>query len=74
MHPKQYLDRREAAQFLTDQGFRTSHKTLAKLASVGGGPEMHKFGTRRVLYEPAALLAWANARLSPTRRSTSQAA
>jgi hypothetical protein len=64
------LDRREASAFLTDRGYRTAPATLAKLACLGGGPSFRSFG-RRPLYEPADLLAWAAARSSGPRRSTS---
>jgi hypothetical protein len=69
MQPKQYLDRREASQYLMSQGLPCAVPTLAKYASIGGGPVMQKFG-RRVLYRPTDLDAWASARLE-TRLSTS---
>ena len=64
------LDRKEAAQFLTAQGYRTAPATLAKLACIGGGPAFESFG-RRPLYREADLLAWAQARSTGLRRSTS---
>jgi hypothetical protein len=64
------LDRRQAAEFLSDQGYRTAPATLAKLASIGGGPIFESFG-RKPLYRQADLLAWAVARTSGPRRSTS---
>jgi hypothetical protein len=67
------LDRRQAAQFLTDQGYRTASATLAKLACLGGGPVFRCFG-RKPLYLAADLLTWAEARTSGPRRSTSAAA
>lgn len=68
-----YFDRAAAALFLTAQGFPTKPATLAKLASIGGGPEMRKFG-RRVLYEPRALIEWGDSKLSLSCRSTSDRA
>jgi hypothetical protein len=65
------LQRREAAEFLQGRGFPVSARTLEKLACAGGGPPIKKWG-RRVLYEPAALLAWATARLSAPVSSTSE--
>lgn len=66
-----YLDRREAAQYLTEQrGLRTSWRTLQKLATVGGGPTYRIYGIRAV-YTAANLDAWADAKLSPPRASTS---
>jgi hypothetical protein len=70
MDVQRRLDRKEAAQFLTARGFRTAPATLAKLACVGGGPAFESFG-RRPLYREAELLAWAQARSTGLRRSTS---
>ena len=70
MHPKQYLERREAAEFLKVIGLRVSPNTLAKYATIGGGPIMRHFG-RRVVYEVDALKEWANAKLTAPCRSTS---
>jgi hypothetical protein len=64
------MDRRQAADFLTARGYRTAPATLAKLASIGGGPIFESFG-RKPLYREADLLAWAEARTSGPRRSTS---
>jgi hypothetical protein len=64
------LPRREAAQFLTERGYKTSPATLAKLACIGGGPPFRSFG-RRPLYHPSDLVAWAQARCTGPRRSTS---
>ena len=67
---EQRLDRRQAAAFLTARGYRTAPATLAKLASIGGGPTFQSFG-RKPLYREADLLAWAEARTTGPRRSTS---
>jgi hypothetical protein len=64
------LGRKDAAQFLTDHGYRTAPATLAKLACIGGGPPFESFG-RRPLYREPDLLAWAQARTTGPRRSTS---
>jgi hypothetical protein len=64
------LDRKQASQFLTDLGYRTAQATLAKLACVGGGPVFESFG-RKPLYREADLLAWAEAKTTGPRRSTS---
>lgn len=64
------LDRKQAAQFLTERGYRTAPATLAKLACIGGGPTFESFG-RKPLYQEADLLAWARARTTGPRRSTS---
>ena len=67
---KSLLRRSLAAAFLTERGYRTSPATLAKLASIGGGPKFRSFG-RIPLYSEEDLLAWAEARTSILRRSTS---
>ena len=64
------LDRKLAAQFLTDLGYKTAPATLAKLACIGGGPTFVSF-SRRPLYREADLLAWAQSRTTGPRRSTS---
>src|SRR5689334_7637183 len=67
------LRRSSAAQALTSHGFPTAAKTLATLASRGGGPTFQSFG-RIPLYRWSDLLAWAESRLSAPRRSTSETA
>jgi len=64
------LSRREAADYLTERGYRTAAATLAKLACIGGGPVYESFG-RKPLYKSADLLAWVASRSSGPRRSTS---
>ena len=64
------LSRKEAAEYLTNLGYRVASTTLAKLASVGGGPLFSSFG-RTPLYKPTDLLHWAQSRSSGPRRSTS---
>ncbi len=68
-----YLDRKEAADYLTRRGLRTSWRTLQKFAHTGGGPLYRRFGIRSV-YLVADLDAWAEAKLSTPRSSTSEAA
>ena len=63
------LDRQQAAAFLSARGYRTAPATLAKLASIGGGPVFESFG-RKPLYREADLLAWAQGRTTGPRRST----
>jgi hypothetical protein len=68
------LARNKAAEYITSiWGVPCSPKTLAKLASVGGGPEFRK-GQRAALYEPAALDAWVQSRISSPLRRASEAA
>lgn len=68
---KKYLSRKEASVYLTEIGFHTTYKTLA---TIGGGPKFHKFGTKSVLYAIEDLDAWAAERLSPAFKSTSDKA
>jgi len=68
-----YVSRKRAAELLAEMGLPCPPATLATLAVRGGGPPFLKFG-RHVLYDREALLAWAQARLSPPRRTTSEAA
>jgi hypothetical protein len=66
-----YLSRRRAAMFLeATYGARISNATLAGMAVRGNGPAFHKLG-HHVVYEPADLTAWAEARLSAKVHSTS---
>ena len=64
-----FLDRREAADYLTARGLRVSKNTLQKWATTGGGPAYRKFGLRAV-YLREDLDAWVEAKLSAPRRST----
>ncbi len=65
------LRRKEAARYLTDmRGLPIAPQTLAKYAVVGGGPIFRKFG-RFPLYDTADLDSWANSKLGPLQRSTS---
>lgn len=65
-----YLRRKEAADYLRKHYGHGSPRTLAKLATIGGGPVFHRFG-RIVVYEPAALDSWALTGLSGPLHSTS---
>lgn len=64
------LRRDQTAEALTEAGYPTAPATLATKASRGGGPPYRTFG-RWPLYRWGDALAWAEARLSPPRRSTS---
>src|SRR5690242_15406741 len=67
---QRYLTRGEAAEYLTDLGYKIAPASLAKRAVVGGGPPFRSWG-RKPLYDPEALLEWAQARCTGPRRSTS---
>lgn len=66
------LPRADCARALSEAGYPVSPKTLASMATRGGGPRYHKFGSR-VLYRWGDAVAWAEARLSGPRSSTSEA-
>lgn len=62
----------EAVEYLAEaHGLPVAAATLAKLRSLGGGPEFLKFG-RAVLYDRQALDAWASEKLGSPRRNTSE--
>jgi hypothetical protein len=65
------LRRCNCATTLTQAGYPISPRTLATMASRGGGPPYHKFG-RAVVYRWSEALAWAEARLSPPMTSSSE--
>jgi hypothetical protein len=70
--PDALLRRKATAEALTAKGFPTSEATLATKATRGGGPPFRSFG-RIPLYRWGDALAWAEARLSLPRHSTSEA-
>lgn len=69
----QFLRRKAAGEYLKSTFGFGSEKTLAKLASVGGGPEFRKAGVA-ALYEPEALDRWAMAKIGAPQSSTSSRA
>jgi hypothetical protein len=70
--PDALLQRIPTAEGLRAAGFPVSPKTLQTMATRGGGPPFLKFG-KHVLYRWKDALAWAKARLSEPRSSTSEA-
>ena len=70
-NPDTLLTRDHLAAALTAAGFPVKAKTLATKATRGGGPSYRLFGTRP-LYRWGDALAWARARLSTPRHSTSR--
>ena len=69
---KPRLRRWEASQYLEIvHGLRYAPSTLAKLASVGGGPAFQK-ALRKPLYPRPELDRWAAERLGKLVRSTSE--
>jgi hypothetical protein len=73
MTAAQYITRREAAEYLSRHygTAAVAAVTLARYACIGGGPEFHKIGRKRVGYTVEALDAWMANRVSPPKRSTS---
>ena len=66
------LRRLRAAEYITDTyGIPCSPKTLAKLACIGGGPAFRLAG-RFPLYPVSSLDAWAQSKIGPLVRSTSE--
>jgi hypothetical protein len=69
-----YLRRSEAASYVeATYGFPCSRQWLAKLAVVGGGPVYRKAG-RTPIYETTELNRWAETRIGPPQRCTSDVA
>jgi hypothetical protein len=71
-NPDALLPRNQAAAALTEAGYPISPARLSTKATRGGGPPFRLFG-RKPLYRWRDTLAWAESRLSPPRRSTSEA-
>ena len=58
-----FLNRQRAAEYIeTTWGLPCSPRTLAKLASVGGGPVFHK-ALGAAVYEPQNLDSWAASKI-----------
>lgn len=66
-----YLNRLEAAEYLSKTGLKVSKTTLQKWVTTGGGPIYRRFG-RAAVYLPADLDEWAQNKLSTPRCSSSQ--
>ena len=71
-NPDALLVRQDTATALTAAGYRISPKTLATMATRGGGPPYRLFGPR-ALYRWGDSLDWARSRVSAPRRTTSEA-
>jgi hypothetical protein len=70
---RRFLRRAEAGEYLKSTYGFGSGKTLAKLATEGGGPEFFKAGNI-ALYRHEALDKWAIEKMGAPRRSTGEAA
>lgn len=67
-----YMRRGEAAQYLQDQVQAYTASTLAKLATIGGGPRFQKVG-RFPVYTVEALDEWLAAKTGPIVSNTAEA-
>jgi hypothetical protein len=65
-----YLRRSEAADYLKSKFGHGSKRTLAKLATIGGGPVFRKVG-KLVVYTTNDLDIWALSLIGPAQNSTS---
>ncbi|MFP4098863.1 MAG: hypothetical protein ACLFP8_05990 [Alphaproteobacteria bacterium] len=66
------LRRKEASRYLKERwGIDRAPSTLAKLATIGGGPRFQK-ANRIPLYSTQDLDIWASGLLSPSVASTSE--
>jgi hypothetical protein len=72
MTADRYLNRVEAAAFLMERFKHGSAKTLARLATQGGGPKFRKSSGRLVLYSESDLIAWGESKLGKLQTSTAQ--
>lgn len=70
MDVTRYINRAEAAQYLTnDLGLQISKNTLSKWVTTGGGPVYRRFG-KRAVYLVQDLNDWALQKLSQPRISS----
>jgi hypothetical protein len=70
--PEKLLRRAETAAALTASGYPTTTGGLETRASRGGGPPFRHWGSRTVLYRWGDALEWAQSRLGPAVRTTSE--
>jgi hypothetical protein len=69
---ERHLRRNEASEYLRENhNMHYAPKTLAKLACIGGGPPFRLAG-RFPLYPISGLDAWAQSKIGPLVRSTSE--
>lgn len=72
MEQVHYIRRAEAGEYLRGRYGFGSAKTLAKLATTGGGPDIFYAGRRVPLYTHEKLDAWAQSKISAPVKSTSE--
>ena len=67
-----FIPRDAAAAYLRNEwALRTTKQSLAKLACCGGGPVFYRHGKKTVVYRREDLDEWAESKMSPPMRSTS---
>jgi hypothetical protein len=68
----QFLRRKDAGKYLRERFGFSSERALAKLATVGGGPEFHYAGEsgRIVVYQVQALDRWAISKIGDAQLNT----
>ena len=71
-NPDSLVTRGAGAAALTSAGYPTSPATLATLVTRGNGPGYRIYG-KRAIYRWGDLLAWAEAKTTPLRQSSSEA-
>jgi hypothetical protein len=66
---------RELAEFLTGEGYRTSHSTMAKYCSpaVNIGPPSEGYWGRFPIFRPSRARQWARERLRSVRHASTAA-
>lgn len=68
-----YRNRKQATEYLQQNGIPCADHTLARMAVTGEGPEF-RYSGRHPVYDEATLDAWIEARLTAPVRSPSEAA
>jgi len=68
--PRPWRNAKQASKYFAAKGIKIAAGTYNKPRVTGGGPKFRKFG-RVPLYDEADLDSWAEERLSPPKRSTS---
>ncbi len=68
----EYMNRKAAADWLTARGLTIKATTLAKYATIGGGPRITRWG-RLVRYAATDLETWAAGRLRVVASSSEAA-
>ena len=65
------ITRGQLSEFLTSHGYPIGKGTIERICSPGQskGPPIDAWWNGRALYDPDAVLSWAEARLTNTRRS-----